>query len=121
MTKGGAAWIALALLFAVASALLGWWTVPIVAALWGWASTGRPWLSAALAAAAAWAALLLVTAFQGPVGPLAAKLGGVMGLPAVVLLMLTVILPATLAGSAAEVAAIVRRNVFRGARAGQGS
>ncbi len=110
--KAGTAWIGLALLFAVASALVGWWTVPIVAALWGLVPTGRPWLSAALAAASSWAALLLLTALEGPVGELAVVLGGVMGLPAAGLLLLTLILPAILAGSAAELSAFLRRTLL---------
>ena len=105
-------WLLLVAAFGLATALLGWWTVPVLGALWGLAATGgRLWLGAALAAAAAWAVLLTLTALAGPVGELAVKLGGVMGVPGVFLVLLTLLFPALLAGSAAELAASARRRL----------
>ena len=103
-------WLVLVEATALSTAALGWWTVPVVAAIWGLASSAARgvWWKAALAAAAAWGLLLIVTATQGPVGLLAAKLGGLFGLPALAMIMLTLLFPALLAGSAAELAAMLR-------------
>jgi hypothetical protein len=102
-------WSALVVVLAVATAALGWWTVLVVAAVWGviYASERRVWLSAAGAAAVAWALLLVVTALGGRVLALADKLGGALGLPGILIILLTLLLPAALAGSAAGLAATV--------------
>ena len=102
--------VLLAELFAVATYALGWWTVPIVAA--GWAiksSDAKPARMAAICAAGGWATLLLLDAAKGPVGTMASKLGGVMGVPGFVLLVLTLVFPALLAWSAATLAQGLRR------------
>jgi hypothetical protein len=102
-------WSVLILVLVLATAALGWWTVPLAAAVWGviYASERRVWLSAAAAAAVAWALLLVVTALGGRVLALADKLGGAFGLPGIVIILLTLLLPAALAGSASGLAATV--------------
>jgi hypothetical protein len=107
----------LAAAFAIATVVLGWWSVPIVAAAGAVVRRGIPrtvWM-AALAAALAWAALLAWLAARGPLGVLATQLAGVMTLPAVVLPLVTVIFPALLAWSAAQLTsvAVARRSVPR--------
>lgn len=90
--------------FAVATYGLGWWSVPLVAALWGFFSPDAHRVrNAGLAAAAGWAALLLLDAARGPVGAMAAQLGELMNLPAFGLYALTLLFPALLAWSAAAV------------------
>ena len=100
----------LAELFAVVTYAFGWWTVPVVAAVWAIASrdSNRP-LVAAACAALGWASLLLLDSVKGPVGTMATKLGGVMGVPGIVLLILTLLFPALLAWCAAALGAAFRR------------
>ena len=95
------------LLLAAAFALgswVGWWMVPAVAVLWGLLrpAVRRPILSAALAAAAAWALWLAVDSVRGhgAAGRLASQLGSVMHLPAPALFFVTLLFPALLGWSA---------------------
>lgn len=101
---------ALLVAFGLATVFGGWWTLPIVAAIWTLARPGarRPEVTVGLAAAAAWAALLLWLGASGSVGTLARLLGGIFGTPAVVVVALTLIFPALLAGSAASLVAALR-------------
>ncbi len=94
----------------------------VAAAVWGAMNAGdrRAWLTAAAAAAVAWALLLVVTAVGGPVFALAGKLGGALGVPGIVVILLTLLLPAALAGSAAGLVATVWTAV-RGSRGAQNS
>lgn len=98
--------LALGLAFFLATSL-GWWTVPIVGALWGALrpAVTQPAFTAALAAGAAWGAWLLAdsVAGGGALGVLAQRLGGVMNLPGYALFALTLLFPALLAWSAAAV------------------
>ena len=88
--------------FAVTTFGLGWWSVPVVAALWGMASADRfRARNAAFCAAVGWATLLLIDAARGPVAVMASQLAGVMHLPVSVLYLATLIFPAILAWSAA--------------------
>jgi hypothetical protein len=105
---------ALVAAFALAS-WLGWWAVPAVAALWG---VLRPRVAApaglaALAASLAWGAWLIAdwAAGHGGFGTLAARLGGVMNLPAFVLILLTLLLAALLAWSSAVLAGAVAHSL----------
>jgi hypothetical protein len=94
--------VLLAELFAVATYAFGWWTVPLIAALWAIVSRdSNRALAAGLCAAGGWASLLLLDAAKGPVGAMASRLGGVMGVPAFALLIVTLIFPALLAWCAA--------------------
>lgn len=102
--------VLLAELFAVATYALGWWTVPIVAVVWAiMSSEAKAARMAAICAAGGWATLLLLDAAKGPVGTMASRLGGVMGVPGFVLLVLTLVFPALLAWSAAALARGLRR------------
>jgi hypothetical protein len=100
--------IVLAILLAAGTLLLGWWAVPAIAAVWGIVygrdgargAGGR----AALAGALAWLALLAFDAARGPLLGLATILGGVMGLPPVALVAVTLVFPALAAWSAATIA-----------------
>jgi len=102
----------LALAFALATAVLGWWTVPAIGALWGIIAPRetRVGTTAALAAASGWLALLIVAVLHGPVWELAAKVGGVMALPGWAFVGLTLVYPALLAGLAATATHAVARN-----------
>jgi hypothetical protein len=92
----------LTIAFYLITQICGWWGVPLAAAVWGLLSDGDG-LPAAIAASAAWAALLVRDAAFGPLGDLAATLGGLFHVPPVVLVLLTVSFPALLAWSAAVV------------------
>ena len=96
-------------LFAVATYALGWWTVPVLAAAWALASGhAKVARTAALCAALGWATLLILDVVKGPVDTMATRLGGVMGVPPFVLLLLTLIFPALLAWSAAALVSTLR-------------
>jgi hypothetical protein len=105
--KNSAGFLALVLAFFLAT-WLGWWAVPVVALLWGAIRPGvrRPAGNAAIAAALAWAAWLVVDRVAGTaaLAALAVRLGGVMNLPAVALIVLTLLFPALLAWSATALA-----------------
>lgn len=108
--------VLLALAFAVGTAWLGWWAVPFLGAAWGviaWRTRDAAW-SAAMAAVVAWGALLLWTAARGPVGVLAARVGGVLGLPAAALVAVTLLYAAALAWSSATVGRAVMMLTGRG-------
>jgi hypothetical protein len=96
--------------YAVVTMALGWWAIPVAAAIWGASSFGTrfTWLTSALSAALAWAVLLIVTATQGPVAQLAQTLGEIFAMPGFAMVVLTLVFPATLAGSATELAASLR-------------
>lgn len=97
--------------FAVTTFGLGWWSVPVVAALW--AAFSLDTHSArftALCAATGWATLLLLDVARGPVGVMAVQLAGVMRLPAVALVLLTLLFPAGLAWGAAALVPSIRRS-----------
>jgi hypothetical protein len=100
----------LAELFAVATYAFGWWTVPVIAALWAIVSSDdKPARLAAVCAALGWGTLLVLDAIKGPVGEMATRLGGVMRVPSVVLILLTLIFPALLAWSAAALVGAFKR------------
>jgi hypothetical protein len=95
--------------------MIGWWGIVLAAVVVGLAfheQGGGGW-RVALAAALSWAALLVVDAIGGPFGRLAQTLGGVMRVPAVALVALTVLFAAGLAWSAATVAAVLAQMVAR--------
>jgi hypothetical protein len=104
-----AAWIGLALVIAVTTALLGWWTVPVVSALWTLALPRRGGvIIAALSGAAAWGTLLLLLRRDGPVGEVDRVLSGTLQLPPGAAVGLTLAYAALLAGAAALVAQSLR-------------
>ena len=93
--------------FAVATFGVGWWTVPVIAALWGFFSRdpGRS-RNVAFSAAGGWATLLVLDAVRGPINVMADQLAAVMSLPPFVLYVVTLLFPALLAWAAAT---LVRR------------
>ena len=102
--------ILLAEAFAVTTFGLGWWIVPVVAAVWGLVSRDvRKARFAAFAAATGWASLLLLDVARGPVAVMGSQLAGVMKLPAIALYVLTLIFPALLAWGAATLTPSVRK------------
>jgi hypothetical protein len=106
--------VLLAEAFAVATFALGWWTVPVVAAIYALVSANpKKARTAALCALGGWATLLLLDAVKGPVTAMASRLGGVMGVPSIVLLILTLVFPAALAWGAAAVIPSLRGSVQR--------
>jgi len=107
-------WLLLVILIALGTVIVGWWTVPVIAAVYGLVFPEKKhWLGTALAGLVAWGVLLDITWFQGPVLELAGKVGGVFSLPAPAFIALTLIFPALLAGSAGELTAAVRRLATR--------
>lgn len=108
--KRTVSWAVLFVAFVLGTAFVGWGSVPVVAGAWGIvnAHSRKPWRSAAIAAAAAWASLLLLSATRGPLLALAGLLGGVFGLPGFVVILLALIFPMLLAWSAAGLASALR-------------
>ncbi|HEY7568736.1 MAG TPA: hypothetical protein VH762_14260 [Gemmatimonadaceae bacterium] len=100
----------IAAIMALATRFLGWWAVPVVAALvalWDRRPTAT---KVAIAAALAWGVLLLLQSlFGSSVVVLGRDVATSLGVPAPVPLVLTLALPAILAASAAGVVAGVRR------------
>ena len=95
--------LVLAAVFAAGTWLGGWWSVALVAAIWSiWRR--RPAWRAGLAAAMAWTGLLALTIPWAPLGRVAARLGGVLGLPGWAALALPPIFALLLGWSAARVA-----------------
>ncbi len=92
----------LGLAFSFSTLLLGWWAVPMLAGFWGFYEKAeyRPALTASVAAGLGWALLLVWTATQGPMLALASRVSGVMGVPSVSLIALTVMFPMALAWGA---------------------
>ena len=92
--------------FALATAYMGWWTVPLLALLLGMRL--GPGL-VGLAAALGWAGLLGRDALAAPLLPYAGKLGGLFGLPGWSFVLLTVLFAGLLAWSAAALIDSLRR------------
>jgi hypothetical protein len=95
--------VLLAVAMALGTAELGWWIVPLLGAAWGLiaAGDGRPPLAAALAAGLGWVVLLVLTASEGPIGVLADRASGVMGVGREVVYLLTLLFPMAVAWGAA--------------------
>jgi hypothetical protein len=100
--------------FAVATFALGWWIVPLFAFVLGMTlDTDRaPVRYAAICAAAGWLSLLLLDAARGPFMVLATRFAGVMKVPSLVLIAITLLFPALLAWSAATIGKFVKDLVF---------
>jgi hypothetical protein len=97
---------AFALSAAAATAVWGWWTIPVLAAVWVRvlprdAATAT---LCALGAASGWALLLAWDAAHGPVGTVARRVGGVFMLPGWGFVALTLLFAALLAATTAAVA-----------------
>ncbi len=100
----------LSLAFSLATFFFGWWAVPCLACFWCLYDKAehRPALIASLSAGLGWAFLLVWTATRGPVLLLASRASGVMGVPSVALITLTLMFPMALAWGAGVVAGTVR-------------
>jgi spore maturation protein SpmB len=99
---------------AAATALVGWWGLPIVTGVWTVALPRRGSIVAAvLAGAAAWAILLAVAARSGHVGEMATLLGEILGTTGGAVIVLTLTFGALLAGSAALLARGINPPVAR--------
>jgi hypothetical protein len=98
--------LVLTVAMALATFWIGWWTVPVVGAAWGIARRGEdlPAATAAVAASLSWTLLLVLQAGRGPVGELSRRLGGIMGVPGWLPLLMTILFPAILGGAAAVLA-----------------
>ena len=111
MTRALPIILLLAAAVAIATALVGWWGVPIVAGAAGYL-LGRdraPGILAAVGAAIAWSSILLSYRVLGlPIDVLARRLAGAMQLPLLGLVALSVVFPALLAGAAAALAGHLR-------------
>jgi hypothetical protein len=106
--------VTLAAAVALATASGGWWTVPLVAALWARvAPIRRPVVGAGVGGALGWALLLGWTALHGPVAKLAARVAPIFHAPAWALVLATLLYPALLAGAAAGVVRPRRRRDVR--------
>lgn len=98
-----------ALVTALATVLIGWWTVPVIAFVWTMVVPRRgAVLSAAIGAGVAWTTLLVIAANGGPLIELATLLGQILSVSGSAVLTLTVAYAALLAGSAALVAQAIR-------------
>jgi hypothetical protein len=103
--------ILLAISFGIGTWILGWWSVPVLAAVAGGLARDIPRqaIAAGVAAAVAWGALLAWTAITGSVWSFSRVVGGAVGVSGPLLILLTLLFPAVLAWSAAAVAQFVAR------------
>ncbi len=112
--------VAIALVVALGTAWLGWWSVPVICAAYGFmdrTSRMRGTMAAA-GAVIAWGAMLVGASLEGAsVGVAAARFGAVVGAPAFVLVLLALVFAALLAGPAAVIGAAIGDQV--GARIGR--
>ncbi len=113
--------ILLAVAFAAGTLFVGWWSIPIIALVWGWLAgpARRPATRAAIGVALAWVGFLAFDAVRGPIGRLARTLGETMHLPAIVLVVVTLLFAAILAWSTAIVGASFRSESAPGTPAGR--
>lgn len=83
----------------------GWTAVPLVAFLWGaWRRTEpRAALAGGVAAAAAWAGAFIIAALNAPVMAVAERIGGLTGMPGVMMVAVMLLFAFALGWSAAEV------------------
>jgi hypothetical protein len=102
--------LVVALAFAAATAV-GWWGIPVAAAVFGaitWRDRSGP-IVAGLAAILAWSGILVWDALSGPTSRVAAVLGGVLQVHPVAIYVLTL----AFAGLLALCSAIVARSLAR--------
>jgi len=101
--------LALALALVAGTLVIGWWSVPVIAALWTFVIR-RPGaaLTASLAGALAWGILLLWISARGPLNAVDGMLASIMGLPPKSLIGLALVYAALLAGAPALLVAALR-------------
>jgi hypothetical protein len=113
VTRGFAWRIAIVSAALAAATAIGWWAVPVAAAVFG-AITRRDQGGPVVAGAGAiiaWGGILVYDAFRGPVGIVAQTLGGVLQVRPVAVYVLTLCFAGLLAVCAALVARTVARAV----------
>jgi hypothetical protein len=98
--------IATAAIIAVATWLIGWWAVPVVGLIAGLAHASPRGVAGA--ASLAWAALLAVDVMSASFAHLTGILSGIMGIPGLALIILTIVFPALLGWSAATIGTAIR-------------
>lgn len=101
----------LAASFAIGTWVLGWWAMPLLAAIAGVLSRharGQA-MAAGAAAAVAWSLLLAWSAVRGSGWSFASQVGGAIGASGVALIILTLVFPALLAWLAAGLAQVLTR------------
>ena len=98
--------ILLSVAFAVATVAIGWWGVPLAAAIYGVISRQQrsSAIVAGIAGVLAWSELLLFDAARGPIGVLAQTLGGVLNAKPIAVYVLTLAFPGLLALTASLLA-----------------
>jgi hypothetical protein len=103
--------ILLAAAFGIGTWVLGWWAIPLFAAVAGVIARHSPGqaMAAGVAAAVAWGALLAWSAVRGSVWAFASQVGGAMGISGIVLIGLTIVFPALVAWLAASLSQILSR------------
>lgn len=81
----------------------GWWTVPVLAAVWVMLMRfdHRPVHTTVLGAVLGWALLLAIDGYYGPVAAVGSTLAAALGMPAWGFVTATLLFPALLAGAAA--------------------
>ena len=99
--------------FAVTTYAFGWWAVPLLAFAWAaFVHTRRPVFFATICAASGWASMLLLDAARGPVNTVGERFGGILGVPSLALIAITILFATLLAWSASVVGAAVRKSLF---------
>lgn len=88
---------------AAAVTLVGWWLIPVLAAVWvrGLPRAGSQIMTCGFGATLGWALLLAWDAARGPAGTLARRAGGVLLLPGWGFVALTLLFAALLGATAA--------------------
>ena len=97
--------ILLGVAFAAGTLFVGWWSVPIIAVVWGWlvGPARRPAARAAIGVVLAWVGFLVFDAVRGPLGQLVRTLGETLHLPGIALIVITLLFAVILAWGAAIV------------------
>ena len=115
MRLTGALWAGrvalLALSFTIGTWILGWWAVPLFAAVAAVMArhVRHQGIASAIAAAIAWAGLLAWSATEGSVWSFSRIAGGAMGISGAALIVATLLFPAALAWLATAVVQFLAR------------
>lgn len=96
----------LTVVFAAGTWFLGWWSVPLIAAVYSLTrpADSGPVRDATIGAALSWAGMLAWHATNPAFGRLSTAIGGIFPVPAVVVMFIAVLFAAALAAAAARVA-----------------
>lgn len=101
----------LALSFGIGTWILGWWAIPLFAAMAAVMARDVPRqaVAAGIAGAVSWGTLLAWSATQGSIWSFARLAGGAMGVSGLVLILMALAFPAVLAWSATVITRFVAR------------